>query len=82
MSSTEPKHYCINKEKIQRLENALFGDEILKEKGIKEKVDEMHKLLTEGNAIRKFMVWMFSASMGLVGTIYMIYKFYKETKKD
>lgn len=74
------EHKCINETRIKRLENAIFGDKTTCEKGMKEKVDEMHTLLIQGNAIKRFIVWMFACGMGLIGAIYTMIRIYKETK--
>ena len=75
---TPPNHVCTQQNKIDRLERAIFGDDFAHEVGMKEKVDDMHKLLTEGNAIKKFIIKMFVATTAIAGLIYTFIQIDKE----
>lgn len=67
--------------KIDQLFFAMFGDDKVGEIGTKKKVDEIHKLLTEGNAIKKFIIWSFSTIVGAAAFIYTVVHITEDVKK-
>jgi len=68
------------KEKIDKLYHAMFGNKETGDAGIKKQVQDVHSLLLEGNAIKKFMMWFFGTLMAVAGFIYTIIRITKETR--
>jgi hypothetical protein len=80
-------HICIQADKIEKQQDkldklyfAMFGDKEMDEIGTKAKVDEMHKLLTQGNTIKKTLIWVFSVTMSIGGAIILWMELLKSTK--
>ena len=47
---------------------AIFGDDELNESGMKDKVDEIHKMIVQVNGVGSFLKWIivFGAALGAV----------------
>ena len=68
------------KNQINRLETAIFGDAFTKEKGMKDKVDDMHSLLVGTSVIKTFVVWVFSTTLAIGGAVLMWFEVTKSMK--
>ena len=66
---------------IDRLTLAMFGNPDSKEKGTKEKVDEIYDLLIAGNTIRKTLAWAFGVIVAIIYALSLAFNFFKDIKK-
>jgi len=73
------QHICNQQKKIDEMtriieaqNRALFGDEFSGSMGAVQQIKEVHTLLVEGNAIKKFIVKSFSAVLAVAGLIYYV----------
>lgn len=89
-------HYCINQEnidklarhqseqqqKIDKLYIATFGDVVLGEKGDHDMIKELHKFILQGNAVKKFVFWVFGVGALLITAVYEVMHTMNIIKKD
>lgn len=75
------EHECIQINRIDKIELALFGDEKLGEVGDHQMIKEIHALIVKGNAIRKFTVWFFGITMAFISAGILIWRFFKDYNK-
>jgi hypothetical protein len=76
------KNLATQGESLNRLTLAMFGNpDDAKDKGTKEKVDEMYDILVAGGVIRKTLAYTFGLIVAVVSAGYMMYKFYTDVNK-
>ena len=68
-------------ESIEKLTLAMFGDPLTRDKGTKEKVDEMYEILVAGGVIRKTLAWVFGVLVALMGAATMVTSFLKDIRE-
>jgi len=68
------------KDDIRELKRLLIGNEVTGEKGLIIKIDTLFTLFTEGNAIRRAVIWVFSGIVATSAFVYTIIKIFKEIK--
>jgi hypothetical protein len=68
------KDFCMNQTKLDRLERVAFGDVNTGEIGDHQMLKEIHQILVEGNAVKKFIIKSFVAVSAIAALIYTFVK--------